>query len=239
VDIDTKKDDYILILGDCISEMRKIESSSVDLIVADMPYGTTRNKWDSVIDLKAMWDEISRICTGRSVFTSSQPFTTTLIGSNPKLFKHEWIWHKNRSTGSLNANVQPMKAHESILVFGRGKYNAQKTYGHKPVSRFYTRDHGDCYGSSAVKDGGGSTERYPRSVQYFKCERGIHPTQKPVELMEYIIKTYSDKGDMVMDFCMGSGTTGVACKNTGRRFIGIEKGGRYFELAKNRINNHI
>lgn len=226
-----------LIQGDCLERMNEIPDGSVDMVLTDPPYGTTACKWDSIIPLEPMWEQLKRVIkpNGAIVMTSSQPFSSALVMSNPKLFKYEWVWHKNRATGALNANRMPLKDHEQVLVFSGKKYQPQKTKGHKPVNNFYTRSHGSCYGSDRGKSGGGSTERYPRTVQRFDCERGHHPTQKPVPLMEYLIKTYTNEGETVLDFTMGSGTTGVACVNTGRSFIGIELDPDYFAIAEKRI----
>jgi len=228
-----------LMHGDCLYLLASLPDNSVDMVLTDPPYGTTQCKWDSVIHLGEMWKQLKRVSTGAIVFTSTQPFTSALIMSNPSSFKHEWIWHKNRATGSLNANRQPLRAHESIVVFGSPIYRPQKTTGHKPVNSFYTRKHGECYGDVADKSGGGSTQRYPTTVQRFDCERGLHPTQKPVSLMEYLIKTYTDEGQVVLDFTMGSGTTGVAAKNLNRSFIGIELDKEYFDIAEARIRGPI
>jgi DNA modification methylase len=222
-----------MVFGDCLDIMPSL--GTVDAIISDLPYGTTQCAWDSVIDLNKFWGINDRINKGRTVLTASQPFTSILVNSNIRKFKHEWIWCKNRSTGALNANISPMKAHESILVFGKGLYSPQKTKGHKPVNNFYSRDHGECYGTDSENSGGGSTERYPRSVQYFDCERGLRPTQKPVPLMEYLIRTYTRPFDVVLDCTAGSGTTGVACVNTGRNFIGIENDKECYERATKRI----
>ena len=170
------------------------------------------------------------------------PFDKVLGASNLPMLKYEWIWEKTAATGHLNAKKAPMKAHENMLVF-YGKqptYNPQMTHGHKPTNSFTKRDDadGDCYGKTVSVSGGGSTSRYPRSVQIFKSDKqksSLHPTQKPVALMEYLIKTYTNEGETVLDFTCGSGTTGVAALNLGRKFIGIELDDNYFDIAKNRV----
>ena len=234
-----------LINGDCLEEMKNIPDNSVDMILTDPPYGTTACKWDSVVPISPMWDELKRIIKddGAIVLFATQPFSSLLITKNIFQFKYSLVWQKTTVTGHLNAKRMPLRKHEDILVFGRKlTYNPQKTAGHKPVNS-YTKHQGDgdCYHKTKVGiSGGGSTERYPTSVLTFKTDKqksALHPTQKPVALMEYLIKTYTNRGETVLDFTMGSGTTGVACKNLNRNFIGIELDKEYFEIAKNRINN--
>jgi site-specific DNA-methyltransferase (adenine-specific) len=225
-----------LMNGDCLELMKEIPSGSVDLVLCDLPYGTTQNKWDTVIDLEKLWEQYKRICTGAVVLTAAQPFTSSLIMSNVKDFKYQWIWEKSKATGHLNAKKQPMKAHEDICVFSANLYNPQKEAGipYKPNGG---KSKLDNYGDfAAVREGSEDGRRYPRTVIRFGHEiKPVHPTQKPVALMEYLIRTYTNEGMTVLDNCMGSGTTGVACVNTGRKFIGIEKDEAYFEIAKNRI----
>lgn len=175
--------------------------------------------------------------------TASQPFSSALVMSNPEWFRHEWIWHKNKSSGHLNAKRAPMKAHESVLIFCEESphYCPQMTTDHAPVNAFYTRRNGDNYGAGDKASGGGATTRYPRSVVEFSVvnnddQERIHPTQKPVELMEYLLHTYTNKNDVVLDFAMGSGTTIIACLKSGRRFVGIEKNADYFMAASARID---
>lgn len=225
---------FDLRLGDCLEVMAEIPDGSVDLILCDLPYGTTQNKWDSVIPFGALWAQYKRICGGAVVLTAAQPFTSALIMSNPKDFRYEWIWEKPCATGHLNARKQPMRKHESVVVFGKGPYNAQ---GLKPFQKIARRSH---KGSSNY--GAFSAENYqewtnwPVSILEFAQDRSkVHPTQKPVALMEYLIRTYTNEGETVLDNCMGSGTTGVACANTGRHFIGIERDPEYFEIARSRI----
>lgn len=234
----------------CLSAMKTIKDDSIDMVLCDPPYGTTNCKWDTVIPLDEMWKEINRVIkpNGAIVLTSQSPFDKILACSNIKDFKYEWIWEKTAATGHLNAKKMPMKAHENVLVFYKKlpTYNPQKTKGHKPVNSYSksikdgTAD-GDVYGKTKAISGGGSTERYPRSVQVFKSDKqkcSLHSTQKPVALMEYLIKTYTNEKEVVLDFAMGSGTTGIACINSNRRFIGIEKDFDTFKDARNRINNH-
>ena len=241
---DIKLDDVWLIKGDCLVEMHDIESGSVDLILCDPPYGTTACKWDSVIPLEPMWEQLKRIIKPKGVIVlmAQTPFDKLLGASNLSWLKYEWIWEKTAATGHLNAKKMPMKAHENVLVFYNEPptYNPQKTSGHRPVNSYTKRDNsdGDCYGNTKSVSGGGNTDRYPRSVQIFSSDKqtcNLHPTQKPVALMEYLIKTYTNEGDTVLDFTMGSGTTGVACVNTGRKFIGIEMDDDYYNIAFERI----
>jgi len=233
----------ILIHGDCLEEMPFLADGLIDMVLVDMPYGLTKCKWDSVIPLDLIWEQVKRLIkpNGAIVMTASQPFTSVLISSNIKAFKYEWIWHKSRHTGFLQAKFMPMKAHENICVFcfkGVPVYNPQKTEGHKPTNRAYGVGHSPTFGASKNREyDGGETSRYPKTIQAFKSERGLHPTQKPVTLMEYLIKTYTNEQDTVLDFCMGSGTTGVACKNLNRDFIGIELDKEYFDTAKKRIDS--
>ena len=233
-----------LLHGDCLELMKNIPNKTIDMILCDLPYGTTRNKWDTPIDLNKLWEQYNRIIkdNGAIVLFAQTPFDKILGCSNIKMLRYEWIWEKTTATGHLNAKKMPMKAHENILVFYKKlpTYNPQKTTGHKPVHN-YTKhqDDGSNYGKTKVGvSGGGSTERYPRSIQVFKTDKqkaALHPTQKPVELLEYLIKTYTNENEVVLDNCMGSGSTGVAFINTNRRFIGMEIEEKYFEIAKDRI----
>lgn len=231
-----------LLYGDCLELMKDIPDKSVDMILCDLPYGTTACKWDIIIPFDKLWEQYNRICEGAIVLSASQPFTSKLIMSNLDNFKYEWIWHKSRYTGFLQSKYMPMKAHENICVFvGQGipTYNPQKTTGHIPTNSAKGKGHSPTFGQSKERDyKGGDTTRFPKTVQEFKSERGLHPTQKPVALMEYLIKTYTNEGNTVLDNCMGSGTTGIACINTNRNFIGIEKDQGYFNIAKERIGQH-
>jgi len=234
-----------LIHGDCLKKMKDIEIGSIDMILADPPYGTTACKWDSVIDLSLMWEQLKRIIKPRGVIVlmAQTPFDKVLGASNLPMLKYEWIWEKTSATGHLNAKKMPMKAHENALVFYNKlpTYNPQKTNGHKPVNSYSKRNDsdGECYGKTKRSSGGGNTDRYPRSVQTFKSDKQkikLHPTQKPMALMEFLIKTYTNKNETVLDFTMGSGTTGVACSRLNRDFIGIELDDNYFKIAEERIN---
>lgn len=236
-----KTDDLWLMHGDCLELMKEIPDSSIDFILCDLPYGTTRNKWDSVIDLTALWSEYKRVSRGAIVLTAQTPFDKVLGVSNLEMLRYEWIWEKTAATGHLNAKKMPMKAHENILVFydKLPTYNPQITHGHKRKTSTKTCDNGTNYGNQKLESiSYDSTSRYPRSVIEFSSDKqksSLHPTQKPAGLMEYLIKTYTNEGDTVLDNCMGSGTTGVACVNTGRKFIGIEMDESYFNIARERI----
>ena len=235
-------------LGDCLDLMEKIEDNSIDMILCDLPYGmTARNKWDVIIPFKDLWQQYKRIAKKNAaiVLTAAQPFSAQLIMSNPEMFRYELIWQKNKKTGFLNANRMPLRAHENILVFYEKLpvYNPQKTTGHKPVNS-YTKHTSDGLNYGETKTGikgGGQTDRHPTSVLYFPVvnndsEDKFHPTQKPVELFEWLIRTYTNEGDVVLDNCIGSGTTAIACLNSGRQFIGIEKDEEYYQRCSDRIN---
>jgi site-specific DNA-methyltransferase (adenine-specific) len=228
--------------ADCLEAMRDIPDGSVDMVLTDPPYGTTACKWDSVIPFEPMWEQLKRIAkpNGAIVLTASQPFTSALIMSNVKMFKYCWVWDKvNRYTGMLNANHMPLRRHEDIVVF-YGKpptYNKQWRDG-KPYSAKRTGEY-QGLGTHRSVDGKSNGKHNPCSVLEIKADNkkeiGLHPTQKPVALMEYLIRTYTNEGETVLDFTMGSGTTGVACKNLGRSFIGIEMDADYFAAASKRI----
>ena len=235
-----------LIHDDCLNAMKDIPDGSVQLILCDLPYGTTaRNAWDNVIPLEPLWEQYRRIITdnGCIALWSQIPFSGLLMSSNPDLLRYEWIIEKTSATGHLNANRMPMKAHENLLIFYKKlpKYHPQMTHGHKrKVSTAAHKrnskkstDYGECALTSYD-----STDRYPRDVLRFSWDKQksrIHPTQKPVAACEYFIRTYTDEGDIVLDNCMGSGTTGVACINTNRQFIGIEKDDAYYRAACERL----
>ena len=226
--------------GDCLELMKDIPDTSIDMILCDLPYGATRNKWDSVIPLNKLWEQYERIIkdNGAIVLFSQMPFSAELVHSNLKLFKYEWIWQKDNGTGFLNAKKMPLKIHENILVFYKKLplYNPQMRTGFKPYKCKQGR-HSTNYGAyeqGHITESNG--ERYPIDIIKFKKDSGLHPTQKPVELLEYLIKTYTNEGDTVLDNCMGSGSTGVACINTNRNFIGYELDEKYFEIAEKRIN---
>ena len=240
-----------LLQGDCLELMKSIPDGSIDMILCDLPYGTTACKWDSVIPFEPMWEQYKRIIkdNGAIVLFGSEPFSTELRHSNLKMFKYDWYWRKPRGTGHLNAKKQPLRDIETISVFYKKQctYNPQFSEGEP-----YSAAKGGK--NARVSDAGVTTYgkfmngmefrndnpgiRYPKQLQEFGVvERGtVHPTQKPVSLLEYLIKTYTTPGEVVLDNCMGLGSTGVACVNTGRRFIGIELDPGYFEIAERRIN---
>ena len=234
---------------DCIGEngMCRLPDNSIDMILADLPYGTTDCKWDSIIPLKPLWKKYKRIIkeNGAIVLTASQPFTTKLIQSNIKWYKYEWIWQKNAGSNFGCVKYQPMKEHENILVFGNGKVNyypiMEKRKGEGKERIKYNVNYNtntEVYQNGSIKNEMTSkrpNKRYPSSVQKFNRERGLHPTQKPVELFEYLIKTYTQENEVVLDNVMGSGTTAVACLKTNRKFIGFEKEEKYYNIALKRI----
>ena len=226
-----------LLKGDCLELMKEIPDGSVDMVLTDPPYGTTACKWDSVIPFEPMWEQLKRITkkNGAIVMTASQPFTSALGASNISHLRYSWCWKKSSVTGHLNAKRMPMSNFEDVLVF----YKIQPTYkpqGLRPFNKVTRRGgNGGCYNPSG-KTNTQEFTNYPRRVLEVKSEgKTVHPTQKPVALMEYLIKTYTNEGETVLDFTMGSGTTGVACVNTGRDFIGIELDETYFGIAKDRI----
>ena len=224
---------------DCLEGMKRIEDKSVDMILADLPYGTTRNKWDSIIPLDLLWEQYDRIIkdNGAIVLTAQTPFDKVLGVSNLKHLKYEWIWQKTEATGFLNAKKMPLKNHENVLVFYKKQptYNPQFTVG-KPYS--YKKDgissdnYGDSKGTDLIVNDG---SRHPLTVQTFKKDKGLHPTQKPVALFEYLIQTYTNENETVLDNVMGSGTTAIAAINTNRNYIGFEMDTNYFNLANERI----
>jgi len=264
-----------LYLGDCLIEMNKVAEQSVDLILCDLPYGTTDRKgvqdkgnnrvleWDTVIPLDELWEHYRRVLkpTGAVVLTADQPFTSQLVVSNLEWFKYEWIWKKKKTTGFLHANARPMKETEDVLVFsplgasgGSKKANKNMTYNPqglvekhvvkknnaKRLGKFLHQPQHMGAGNKLLHE----TEyeqkytNYPSEIIEFGLDKGtVHPTQKPVALMEYLIRTYSNVGEVVLDNCMGSGTTGVAAVNCDRNFIGIEMDEQYFKIAQDRINN--
>jgi len=231
-------------LGDCLKLMAYIPDKYVDMILCDLPYGTTACKWDTVIPFEPLWEQYKRVIKDRGaiVLTASQPFTSALVMSNVKMFKYSLVWNKKRGMEPQLANIRPMKSHEDITVFCNGKtiYNPQKTLLSKPDYRGRNPVTGGGQGiiKNYVNEPRIYTDRFPLSIIDIKGERGYHPTQKPVALMEYLIKTYTNEGDLVLDNCMGSGTTGVACLKTGRRFIGIEKDEDYYKGAVDRLEKH-
>lgn len=235
-----------LILGECLEKLKDVGDKTVDLIMTDLPYNTTQNKWDILIPFAPLWEQYGRVMKDNAavVLNAAQPFTSQLICSKLEWFKYELIWQKNKPRGFLNAKKQPLRTHESIVVFYKNQptYNPQKTTGHKPVNSYtkHTSD-GTNYGKTKTEiSGGGSTERYPTSILAFPVvnndsEEKYHPTQKPVELCEYLIKTFTNEGDLVLDSCMGSGTSCLAAKRLKRQYIGIEKEEEYYRIATDRL----
>jgi site-specific DNA-methyltransferase (adenine-specific) len=226
--------------------MKNIPDKSVDMILCDLPYGTTNCKWDTIIPFKELWEQYNRVikADGAIVLFSAQPFTTKLITSNFKQFRYCWYWLKNQATGFTFAKYQPMRKVEDIVVF----YNIKPTYNPqglrvlenaKPKKKKAPARESIYKMNTLLKEYTPKFTNYPKNVLEFNTERGLHPTQKPVLLLEYLIKTYSNEGEIVLDNCMGSGSTGVACVNTGRKFIGIELDIKYFDIAKERIDNAI
>ena len=227
-----------LIQGDCLKKMKDIPDGSVDMVLTDPPYGTTAYKWDSIIPLESMWEQLNRIIkpNGAIVLFGSEPFSSALRMSNIKMYKYDWVWEKNFKTGHLNAKIQPMRSVENISIF----YKKQPTYnalGLKIHNKIKDRGVGAETNNRCGTVSMQSHTGYPHQLLKFNRDNGksLHPTQKPVALMEYLIKTYTNEKETVLDFTMGSGTTGVACKNLNRNFIGIEKEQKYFDIAKQRI----
>lgn len=240
--------------GDCLQVMKDIPDGSVDMVLTDPPYGTTACNWDGVIPFELMWEQLKRVTkkNGAIVMTASQPFTSALVMSNAKMFKYCWVWEKSRPTGHVHAKNKPMKKHEDVLVFSAGttvhasQSESRMTYNPQGLLRKSVPTIRKAGGSSdsvmsaraSHRDTIQEFEGYPNSIMQFASEGNtVHPTQKPVVLMEYLIKTYSNEGETVLDFTMGSGTTGVAAKNINRNFIGIELDDKYFQIAKNRIES--
>jgi len=239
-------------LGDCLELYKNLEQKSIDLILTDLPYGTTACKWDTIIPFDKLWEMVNYLLkpNGAFITTASQPFTSALIMSNPKMFKYEWIWEKTIATNFMFVKKQPAKKHENILVFYKKQptYNIQFESG-TPYSDKRTHRYKNGIGceresiADVMKQGvkkpiQNEGKRYPSTIQKFSNgnNSNIHPTQKPVALLEYLLKTYSNEGMTIFDPCMGSGTTGVACKTLNRNFIGIEKDEAYFKIAEQRIN---
>lgn len=236
---------YKLIQGDCLEVMKNIPDKSIDMILCDLPYGTTACKWDTIIPFEPLWEQYNRIIkdNGAIVLFGSEPFSTLLRHSNLKMYKYDWVWNKKKAGNIFLAKYQPMKIHENVMVFGKGsvvwypimmpreKVKKSKNYGtgetmggnKRPENTVYTYTH-----------------RNPTTILEFSnaAQKGKkHPTQKPVALLEYLVKTYTNEGEVVLDNCMGSGSTGVACLNTNRKFIGVELDENYFNIAKDRIEN--
>ena len=240
-----------ILLGDCLELMKDIPNGSIDMILCDLPYGTTACKWDSVIDLPKLWEQYTRIIkpNGIIALTASQPFTSVLTCSNLKWFKYEWIWEKNLSSNFAAAKYVPMKEHETVLVFYKkaGTYNPiriEKSEAGKQRAKYidkpFVLNEDNVYGKFGFMDKQKEHfrepfTRYPRTVIKFNCERGLHPTQKPIALFEYLIKTYTNEGELVLDNTAGSGTTAIACLNTNRQFIVMEKEQKYYDIILKRV----
>ena len=233
--------------GDCLELMKDVHDQSVDMILCDLPYGTTACKWDAVIPFEPLWEQYKRVIRdkGTIVLTAAQPFTTALIASNYKMFHHSWVWAKKFAANFPQAKRQPLRIHEDIVVFGKTPtYYPQMAKRDVPIKKGANEGAGIFGGVSGLGradyEGKVYDEKYPETILKFSSrdeQRGLHPTQKPVALMEYLIRTYTNEGETVMDNCMGSGTTGVACINTGRNFIGMEQDAKYFEIAQKRIHD--
>lgn len=234
--------------GDCLELMRNIPDKSVDMVLCDLPYGTTACKWDSIIPFEPLWEQYNRIIkdNGAIVLFGSEPFSTTLRMSNLEKYKYDWVWNKKLAGNGILAKKQPLKIHENIMVFNTTIYFPQMTKGKlrtKMTGGMGTNQCDTLRDSSSYQKEYMSDEYYPQSIQEFSMagmrKNRLHPTQKPVALLEYLIKTYTNENETVLDNCMGSGSTGVACVNTDRKFIGIELDNTYFEIAKERINKAV
>lgn len=234
--------------NNCFDILPIIPEKSIDMIICDLPYGITKCKWDTPIDLKQLWEQYNRIIKNNGVIAlfGIEPFSSQLRLSNFKMYKYDWIWKKTQATGHLNANKQPLRAYENILIFYKKQptYNPQKTQNHSPIHSYtkyiVTQNNTELYGKMNKElRGGGNTDRYPRNIIKFasdkqKCK--LHTTQKPVALLEYLIRTYTNEKDIVLDNCMGSGSTGVAALKLGRQFIGIEIEPKYYKISLDRLN---
>lgn len=246
---DFKDENIWLMQGDCLERMKEIPDGSVDMILCDLPYGTTACKWDSVIPFDALWEQYRRVAklNAAIVLTAAQPFTTALIGSNMREFAYCWVWDKKFAGNFVQAKRMPLRVHEDVVVFCKsGKtpvYYPQMTKRDEPIKKGGNKQSAAIpirqTEAAAAFSASSKTydEKCPETIIEFNCRegRGLHPTQKPVALMEYLLRTYTNEGDVVLDNCMGSGTTGVACKNLNRKFIGIEMDENYFNIAKDRI----
>lgn len=236
-----------IIQGDCLEVMPQLQSEMFDMIFCDLPFGTTRSEWDVIIPFEPLWAQYERLIkpNGAIVLFAKAPFDKMLWSSNPKLYRYDWVWEKNKATGHLNAAHMPMQDHEYMLVFYKNTptYNPQVTKGHKPMNHAVTRHTSGVYGKGKDSaNNAGTTERLPRSVLHFDVVNNddperIHPNQKPVDLCEYMIKTYTDEGQLILDNCAGSGSIPMACFNTNRNFVAIEKSRRIWERAVDRIEN--
>lgn len=241
-----KNNNIHLIKGDCLKVMKDIPDKSIDMILCDLPYQMTKNSWDTIIPFEPLWGQYNRVIkdTGAIVLFASMPFTAELVMSNRKMFRYTMVWEKNKFSDFLNAKRKPLKIHEDICVFYKKQptYNPQYEYG-EPYIRWNTQkaiDNQTNYGKHNNNVSKSDGKRLPTTVLKFKRkERPQHPTEKPVDLLEWLIKTYTDEEQVVLDNTMGSGSTGIACLNTGRKFIGIELDDKYFDIAYNRINGYI
>lgn len=233
---------YRLYNGDCFDVMNNIQDKSVDMILCDLPYNCTAQEWDKEINFDLLWSQYERIRKDDCpvVLFSSQPFTTKLINSNIKNFKYCWYWSKNQTTNFFHAKRMPLRKIEEICVFYKHKYYPQKSDGHIPTNSAKGCSNGKIYyGGNKRNYEGGDTTRYPNNLLEYKCVDNYskqHPNEKPVDLLEYLIKTYTNEGETILDNTMGSGSTGVACRNLNRDFIGIELNKEYFDIAEKRIN---
>lgn len=227
--------------GDCLEVMKNIPDNSIDFILCDLPYGMTAPKWDNIIDSKLLWEQYNRIIKkgGTVALFASQPFTTKLISSNEKEYRYVWYWLKNQGTNFFHAKRMPIRKVEEIVIFKKGKYNPQITDGHIPTNSAKGCSNGKAYhGTNTRNYEGGKTTRFPTNILEFKCVDNysrLHSSEKPVDLLEYLIKTYTDENELVLDNCMGSGSCGEACVNTNRDFIGIELDEEIFFKAKKRL----
>ena len=234
-----------LIQGDCLEKMKEIPDKSIDMILCDLPYGTTRCKWDSIIPFEPLWEQYERVIkdNGAIVLTASQPFTTVLINSNLEAFRYCWVWNKKKAGNIFLAKKQPMKIHEDVVVFSKKPHNYYpQMIKRDKVKRSKNYGTGEAIGGTKEKEDKvyTYTHKYPTSILEFSnaVQKGkVHPTQKPVPLFEYLIKTYTNEGETVLDNCMGSGTTAIACMNTGRNYIGFELDKTYHKLSLERIEN--
>jgi site-specific DNA-methyltransferase (adenine-specific) len=242
--------------GDCLEVMKDIKDKSIDAIICDPPYGTTACKWDSVIDFGLMWGQLNRIIkpNGAIVLFGSEPFSSALRMSNIKNYKYDWIWYKNMVSGVAQAKNKPITTHEVICIFSSGvtvhASQTKKRMPYNPQNLIRINKEVKNHKHKHIKAGGIGQRpshkksyiqeftNYPKTILNIACERGLHPTQKPIALMEYLIKTYTNENETVLDFTMGSGSTGVACQNTNRKFIGIEQDEKYFEIAEKRIKEN-
>lgn len=238
-----------IIHGDCLDVMQDIPAGSVDMILCDLPFGTTRSEWDIIIPFEPLWKHYERVIkpNGAILLFGKAPFDKMLWASNPKLFRYEWIWEKNKATGHLNADIMPLQSHENILVFYKSEptYNPQMSTGHKPMNYALGNHNSTVYGKGIkTVNRAGATDRYPRSVLYFPVVNNddperIHPNQKPIELLQYLIRTYTNEGETVLDNCSGSGSVAKACIGCARNFIAIEKEAEFYYKSLARLETGV